>query len=154
MRLVNFIVRDAIVADMKAANRDEAILEAVNSLVTAGQIAAADVDDIVKAIMKREKLGTTGIGHGIAIPHSRNPVVGQLTGTLCVSRGGIPFQAVDDQPVHIVILMVSPPDRPSDLLRALDNVVKTMQDEGFVSKLKAAENADEIWALLQNGGAA
>jgi nitrogen PTS system EIIA component len=154
MRMANFIVKDAILADLKATTRDDAISEMVQSLVAAGQIPAADVPDVIKAILKREKLGTTGIGHGIAIPHSRNPVVGQLVGTVAISKVGLPFAAIDDEPVHVAVMMISPPDRPSDLLRALDNVVKTMQDEPFVKQLRAANSAEEIWDLLNRGGAA
>ena len=151
MRMANFIVRDAIIADLKATTRDDAVLEVVQSLITAGQLPAADAEDIVKAILKREKLGTTGIGHGIAIPHSRHPAVGQLLGTLAISKNGLPFQSIDGDPVHVMVLLVSPPDRPGDHLRALENVVKTMQDESFVKSLKSAPTRDDLWRLL-NGG--
>lgn len=151
MRMANFIVKDAIVADLKATTRDDAVLEVVQSLIAAGQLPAADAEDIVKAILKREKLGTTGIGHGIAIPHSRHPAVGQLLGTLAISRAGLPFQSIDGDPVHVMVLLVSPPDRPGDHLRALENVVKTMQDDSFVKLLKSAPTKDDLWRLL-NGG--
>ena len=69
MRMANFIVRDAIIPDLKAATRDEAIREVVDSLSAAGSLPAADRDDIIKAILRASTLGTTGIGHNIAIPH-------------------------------------------------------------------------------------
>src|SRR5476649_2207301 len=123
MRMANFIVRDAIVPDLKATTRDEAIREVVESLSAAGQLPAADRDDVVKAILRREALGTTGIGHNIAIPHTRHAAVGQLIGTLAISRKGLPFESIDGEPVHVVVMLISPPDLPGDHLRALENVV-------------------------------
>lgn len=148
MRMSNFVVRDAILPELAATTRDEAIREMVKSLHAAGQFLNTDLDDIVKAVIRRECLGSTGIGRGIAIPHSRHASVGQLVGTLAISRGGLPFDSIDGEPVHILVLLISPQDRPGDHLRALENVVQTMRDDGFVKALKAATNRDEIWELL------
>ena len=148
MRMSNFVVRDAILPDLTAATRDEAIREMVKSLHAAGQFLNTDLDDIVKAVIRRECLGSTGIGRGIAIPHSRHASVGQLVGTLAISRGGLPFDSIDGEPVHILVLLISPQDRPGDHLRALENVVQTMRDDGFVRVLRAATTREEIWELL------
>lgn len=148
MRMSNFVVRDAILPELAATTRDEAIREMVKSLHVAGQFLNTDLDDIVKAVIRRECLGSTGIGRGIAIPHSRHASVGQLVGTLALSRGGLPFDSIDGEPVHILVLLISPQDRPGDHLRALENVVQTMRDDGFVKALKAATTRDEIWELL------
>lgn len=148
MRMCNFVVRDAILPVLAATTRDEAIREMVNSLHAAGQFLNTDLDDIVKAVVRRENLGSTGIGRGIAIPHSRHASVGQLVGTLAVSKGGVPFDAIDGEPVHVLVLLISPQDRPGDHLRALENVVQTMRDDGFVKAIRAAANRDEIWDLL------
>lgn len=148
MRMCNFVVRDAILPVLAATTRDEAIREMVNSLHAGGQFLNTDLDDIVKAVVRRENLGSTGIGRGIAIPHSRHASVGQLVGTLAVSKAGVPFDAIDGEPVHVLVLLISPQDRPGDHLRALENVVQTMRDDGFVKAIRAAANRDEIWELL------
>lgn len=153
MRLSNFVIRDAIVPAVAATTRDGAIRELVESLVAAGQLQSGDLDDIVRAILRREQLGTTGIGHNIAIPHSRHAAVAQLVGTVGVSASGVPFESIDGEPVNVIVLLISPPDRPGDHLRALENVVHTMRDEALVGGLKAAATKDDVWKLLDGAGA-
>lgn len=151
MRMANFIVQDAIIPELAAATRDEAIREVVESLCAAGQLPAADRDDVVKAILRREALGTTGIGHHIGIPHTRHAAVTQLLGTVAVSKNGVPFESIDGEPVHVMVMLISPPDKPGDHLRALENVVNAMRDEAFVKSLRDAAGKDEIWKLLNRG---
>ena len=109
MRLCNFIVRDAIIPSLSVPvpqtdARDAAtvrrvkeavVREMVGALHAAGHFRAADVDEIVKAVLRREDLGTTGIGRHIAIPHSRHAAVDRLIGTLALSRDGLPFDSLD-----------------------------------------------------------
>src|SRR4051812_49634668 len=125
MRLTNFIVRDAIVPALSVSGKDvdardhaavarvkEAVIrEMVGGLHAAGHFGGADLDDIVKAVMRREQLGTTGIGRYIAIPHSRHPAVDRLIGNLGVAPGGLPFDSLDGEPVYVFVLLVSPQDR-------------------------------------------
>lgn len=168
MRLCNFIVRDAITPSLSvpappapppADPRDPAavapvkeavIREMVTALHQAGHLRAADVDEIVKAVLRREQLGTTGIGRNIAIPHSRHPAVDRLIGTLALSREGLPFDSLDGEPVYVFVLLVSPQDRPGDHLRALEAVVRTMRNDEFVRQLRACQTREEIWNLLEN----
>jgi len=150
----NFIVRDAIVTDLRAATRDDAIREMVESLIGSGQLASEDRDDVIKAILRREALGTTGIGHNIAIPHTRFPRVPHLFGTLAISKAGINFESIDGEPAHVLMMIISPPDRPGDHLRALENVAKAMQNEQYVKSLRSAGSKEELWALLQGGDGA
>lgn len=148
MRMSNFVVREAIQPRLVALTRDAAIRELVDSLHHAGQLQDTDLEDIVKAILRREQLGTTGIGHHIAIPHSRHAGVTQLLGTIGISEQGIPFDSIDGEPVHVLVLLVSPPDRPGDHLRALENVVHAMRNEEFVKSLRQANTRDDIWNLI------
>jgi len=164
MRLCNFIVRDSILPaltvpvphtdsrDVSAVGRvKEAVVhEMVASLHAAGHFRAGDVDEIVKAVLRREQLGTTGIGRHIAIPHSRHPAVDRLIGTLALSKEGLPFDSLDGEPVYVFVLLVSPQDRPGDHLRALEAVVRTMRNDEFVRQLRACQTREEIWALLEN----
>ena len=148
MRMSHFVVRDAIQPALAATTRDGAIRELVQGLHAAGQFPNTDLEDIVRCVLRREQLGSTGIGRGIAIPHSRHGSVGQLVGTLGLSAGGVPFDSIDGEPVHIFVLLISPQDRPGDHLRALENVVQTMRDDEFVKALRACTTRDQVWALL------
>ena len=148
MRMSHFVVRDAILPAMTAATRDDAIRELVQSLHAAGQFLNTDLDDIVRAVLRREQLGSTGIGRGIAIPHSRHSSVSQLVGTIGLSKAGVPFDSIDGEAVHVIVLLISPQDRPGDHL-ALENVVQTLRDDEFVKALRACETRDQVWDLIQ-----
>lgn len=150
MRMSHFVVRDAIIPALAATTKEGVIREMVQSLHAAGQFLNSDLDDIVKAVLRREQLGSTGIGRGIAIPHSRHPSVGQLVGTIGLAKSGaVPFESIDGESVDIFVLLISPQDRPGDHLRALENVVQAMRDDGFVRALRACQTRDQIWELIQ-----
>lgn len=153
MRMPHFIVKDAIIPDLTSVTRDGAIREMVHTLHAAGQFLNTDTEDVVRAVLRREQLGSTGIGRGIAIPHSRHAAVTQLVGTIGLSKaeGRIPFDSIDGEPVDVVVLLISPQDKPGDHLRALENVVQTMRDDEFVKALRACRTRDEVWALITGG---
>ena len=149
MKFSDFVAPDAIRAHVAAASKEGVIREMVQSLVDAGRIAASEQDGIVKAIMKREDLGSTGIGRGVAVPHTKHPSVNRLVGTVAVSPGGIDFESLDGEPVHLLFLLVSPPDRPGDHLRALENISRQLRDDTFCRLLKGAKEPAAIQQLLE-----
>src|SRR5215472_12743150 len=148
MRMTDFVVREAILPELTATTKEGVIREMVGSLGNAGFLKTAELEDIVKAVLKRELLGSTGIGRGVAIPHTKHNSVERLIGTVAVSRPGVSFDSLDGEPVHVLILLVSPQDRPGDHLRALENVSRSLRDDSFVRSLRAATTRDEITALL------
>ncbi len=150
MAMIDFVVREAIVPELTADTKDGVIRELVDRLRATGYIAADLADDVVRAIQKREQLGSTGIGRGIAIPHTKHTSVDRLVGTVALSSAGVAFDSIDGEPVHVFVLLVSPQDRPGDHLRALENVVRTMRDDAFVQALRQAKTTDEIWSLLED----
>jgi len=148
MRMSDFVVRDAIISELPATNKEGVIREMVESLRAAGQFRGADLEDIIRAILKREFLGSTGIGRGVAIPHTKHNSVERLIGTVALSTKGIAFDSLDGEPVHVFVLLISPQDRPGDHLRALENVSRSLRDDSFVRSLRAAKTREEIIALL------
>jgi nitrogen PTS system EIIA component len=148
MRMSDFVVRDAIVPDLVAGSKDGVIREMVESLRSAGYFKGSEPEDIIKAILKREQLGSTGIGRGVAIPHTKHNSVDRLVGTVAVSKTGVAFDSVDGEPVHVLVMLVSPQDRPGDHLRALENVARSMRDDGLVRALRQATSRDAVWQLL------
>lgn len=163
MRLTNFLIRDAVIPRLTASAtgvnasdtegvtrvKEQIIAEMVDSLRTAGCFRESDLPEIVRAVMARERIGTTGIGQGIAIPHSRHPAIDRLIGTLAIAEEGLPFLSLDGQPAFVFVLLLSPNDQPGVHLRALEAVVRTMRDEEFVRRLRAAQTREEIWTLLE-----
>jgi mannitol/fructose-specific phosphotransferase system IIA component (Ntr-type) len=150
MRMCDFVVRDAILPALNATSKEGVIRGMAQALRDAGQFKEAELDDIVRAILKRELLGSTGIGKGIAIPHTKHPGVDHLIGSVAVSPGGVAFDSLDGEPVYIFVLLISPQDRPGDHLRALENVSRTLRDENFVRSLRSAPDRQAISALLDN----
>src|SRR5689334_17013376 len=149
MKFSDFVVAPAIRADIAADDKPGVIQELVASLAQAGAIRQEDVTGIVAAIMKREELGSTGIGRGVAVPHTKHPSVSKLVGTVGVSPEGVDFNSLDGDKVHLLFLLVSPPDRPGDHLRALENISRQLRDETFCRFLKQARAPHDIQQLLE-----
>src|SRR6516165_189018 len=152
MRMSDFVVRDAIIPELPATNKEGVIREMVEALRAAGQFRGADLEDIIRAILKREFLGSTGIGRGVAIPHTKHAGVERLVGTIAVSHKGVAFESLDGEPVYVFVLLISPQDRPGDHLRALENVSRCLRDDNFVKALRNASTREEIWRLLEGSG--
>jgi mannitol/fructose-specific phosphotransferase system IIA component (Ntr-type) len=148
MKFSDFICRDAIRADLDAADKEGAIREMVRALVDTKRVDANEFESIVKAILKREELGSTGIGRGVAVPHTKHPSVDRLVGTVAVSPAGVDFASLDGEVVHLFFLLISPPDRPGDHLRALENISRQLRDDTFCRFLKQAKTVEDIQQLL------
>lgn len=148
MRMSDFVVREAILPDLQATSKEGVIREMVEGLRAAGYFKGGEPEEVIRLILKRELLGSTGIGRGVAIPHTKTNCVDHLVGTVAISRAGVPFDSLDGEPVHVFVLLTSPQDRPTDHLRALENVSRTLRDDHFVSTLRQAPTRDAIWALL------
>ncbi len=149
MKFADFITPEAIQSDLKADDKEGVIREMVQALVEAGRIRAADYESIVKAILNREELGSTGIGRGVAVPHTKHPSVDRLVGSVAISREGVDFDALDGEKVNLFFLLISPQDRPGDHLRALENIARQLRDDTFCRFLKQAKSAEDIRQLLE-----
>ena len=148
MRMSNFVVRDAILPALTATDKEGAIREMVASLHAAGFFRPTEVDDVVAAVLRREEVGTTGIGRHLAIPHTRHAGVDRLIGTVAVAANGLDFKSIDTQPVFVLVLIISQPDRPGDHLRALESVVRTAKNDTFIPALRAAGSREAIWNII------
>jgi nitrogen PTS system EIIA component len=148
MRMSDFVVKESISPDLAATTKEGVIREMVENLRAAGYFKGSEPEDIVKAILKREQLGSTGIGRGVAIPHAKHASVDRLVGAVAVSKTGVNFDSLDGEPVHVFVMLVSPNDRPGDHLRALENVSRCLRDDSFVKALRNAADANAIWELL------
>ncbi len=150
MRMSDFVVRDSIVVPLKATTKESVIREMVESLRASGHFKGADVEDIIRAILKRELLGSTGIGRGVAIPHTKHASVEKLVGTIAISTSGVAFESLDGEPVFVFVLLISPQDRPGDHLRALENVSRSLRNDHFVDELRIAKSRERVLQLLDS----
>jgi mannitol/fructose-specific phosphotransferase system IIA component (Ntr-type) len=151
MRMSDFVVRDAILPELTSSTKEAVIREIVSSLHAAGQFKGGDIEDVVRAIQKRESLGSTGIGRGVAIPHTKHASVERLVASIAVSRTGVDFNSLDGEKVFVFVLLISPLDRPGDHLRALENVSRHLRDDSFVAALRQATTREAIWGLVEGG---
>ncbi len=148
MKLMDFVVSSAIVPDLQVTNKEDAIRGLVGALRAAGVVAADSEDGIVAAILKREELGSTGIGNGVAVPHTKHASVGKLVAAVALVKDGVDFQSLDGKRVHIMFLLVSPPDRPGDHLRGLENISRHLRNQDFCNFLKQATTKEDVISAL------
>jgi mannitol/fructose-specific phosphotransferase system IIA component (Ntr-type) len=149
MKLADFICFEAMVPKLKATDRNGAITELVTALDKAGKLGRGHRNEIIKAVIKREKEASTGMGKGIALPHVKHNAVKDVVATVGRSRAGIDFRSLDKQLVHTVILLISPADNPDRHLQAMENVFKHLQQERFLKFLRQSETIEELEDLLR-----
>ena len=149
MKFADFVCPGAIRAELGSEDKETVIRELVSALVESKTVLEKDRDDIVNAIMKREELGSTGIGRGVAVPHTKHPTVEKLVGTVGISVDGVDFDSLDGERVQLFFLLISPPDRPGDHLRALENISRQLRDDMFCKFLKQARTPKDIHQLLE-----
>ena len=149
MKFADFMCEKAIKVELQATDKPGVIQELVAALVESGQVKEADQAGIIEAVMKREELGSTGIGRGVAVPHTKHPSVDNLIGTVGVSADGVEFESLDGESVRLFFLLISPPDRPGDHLRALENISRQLRDDTFCRFLKQSKTAEDITQLLE-----
>ncbi len=148
MKFMDFVKPAAIRPQLEARDKESAIRELVAALVKAGEIDEGDQDDIVQGVLKREELGSTGIGRGVAVPHAKHDRVDQPVGTIGISQAGIDFNSLDGEKVHLLFLLVSPMKNPTDHLRALENISRQLREDTFCRFLKQAKSVDDVQQLL------
>ncbi len=151
MKLTDIVAADAVITNLKATTKDEAIREIVNSLRAAGKVAAEHTEAIISAIMKREELGSTGIGRGVAVPHTKHSSVDSIVATVALSEAGLDFAALDGEVVHILFLLISPPDRPGEHLRGLETITRHLKSDDFCSFMRQSKTAEQVIDLLKEG---
>ncbi|MBG84103.1 MAG: PTS fructose transporter subunit IIA [Phycisphaerae bacterium] len=149
MKLLDIIVKDAIDPNLEATSRDEAIGMLIDRLIKAEVLNEAQRDDFIKAIIKRERRGSTGFGHGVAVPHVKHPDIDTLTAAIGVCKDGIDFNALDGQPVHSIFLIISPEQKPEEHLEAMEAVFSHLSQDTFRSFLLQANSTDEVMTLLE-----
>jgi len=149
MKFADFVCFEATIAELKARDRDAAIAELVCSLDKAGRLKKSCRDDVIKAVIRREKEASTGMGKGIALPHVKHPGVRDVVAAIGRSSIGIDFFALDKQPVYSVILLISPVDNPDRHLQAMEKIFRCLQQERFRKFLRQSHSAEQIQELIR-----
>ena len=152
MTLSQLIEHEAIIAQLAAEDRDGVIRELVGALVSSGAVPQDYTDVIIKSIIDREKKGSTGFGKGVAIPHVKHKSVDRAVAAIGNSQKGIDFRSLDGQPVHSVVLLISP-DSADQHLAAMNLIWPNLNSDRFRRFLRQARTREEIVELLADAQA-
>lgn len=147
MNLLEILSSDCVKAPLAATDKRGVINELVDVLAAAGRV--GETDTLKEAVWTREQTRTTGIGHGLAIPHGKCAGMSSLAMAIGKPAEPMDFEAIDGQPVSLVVLLASPPDRTSDHIQALARISRLMTMDDFRDSIYKAESAEEIWELLE-----
>lgn len=149
MKLCELVCRECIVPNIAAVERDAAIDELFDALVEAGIVKQAQKDELIAAVLEREKKGSTGFGKGVAVPHVKHPSIKKMTAAIGTSQAGVDFNALDKQPVYSIFLLLSPQGKPEDHLQAMEVIFKNLSKDTFRRFLRQASTAQEVRTLLE-----
>ena len=152
MDLGDILSRDQIIPDLRATNRWEAIDELINNLVATGKITPEHHDAIAAVVKKRESSMSTGIGFGIGIPHASTDLINEVVGALGRSKNGVNFDALDNQPVNLVMLFLVPQGQFQKHLHTLANIAKLLHKAEFRQALEQAPDADAMLQIVRSQG--
>jgi PTS system nitrogen regulatory IIA component len=153
MKLREIVVEKAIITSLKSSKRDEVLGELLDALVAADAIGADRRDHYLKEALKRERKGSTGFGHGVAVPHVKASGLDRLTVAIGISEAGVDFNALDKQPVHSIFLLISPEERPEEHIDAMEAIFGNLSKDQFRRFLRQAADIKEIITLLEEADA-
>ncbi len=145
MTLAELIAPNAVIAALKANSKKQALQLLAQK---AADVTGLKEGTILEGLLERERLGSTGVGNGIAIPHAKLTGIDRLYGIFARLDHAVDFDSIDDQPVDLVCLLIAPEGAGADHLKALARVSRLLRDKGTCEKLRGATDADALYALL------
>lgn len=147
MRITDFLFREGIIPSLRATTKEEVLIELVEPISRANR--SVDSDLLIKTLIERENLGSTGIGGGVAIPHGKLEGLDTILSSFGKSDDGIGFNSMDGRPARLFFLLVAPKNSAGDHLKALARVSRLFKDPLLKKSLENAETADEVYRLLE-----
>jgi PTS system nitrogen regulatory IIA component len=148
MNISDLLAPDAVIPALKVQTKKQLLQELAARAARGG----LPEKRIFETLNERERLGTTGVGQGIAIPHGRMAEVSRITGVFARLEGGLDYEAVDSQPVDLVFMLLAPENAGADHLKALARVSRLLRNQQTCEKLRAASTAEAIYAILTDRG--
>ena len=145
MDMVNFLAQEGIVANLKASSKKQALQELSQQAAVLTGLHERTIFDV---LLQREKLGTTGLGRGIAIPHGKMQELERLHGIFARLPKPRDFDAIDEQPVDLIFLLLAPESAGADHLKALARISRLLRDDAICAKLRGADDPEALFALL------
>jgi len=150
MKLTDIVQPDSIVPALSATEREDAIAELIDTLVSSGHAPESCRDDLLAKILDRERKSSTGFGYGVAVPHIKYQGLDKQCAAIGLSENGIDFAARDEMPVYSVFLLLSPASSPEEHLQAMETIFKNLSKEVFRRMIRQAGSREEIASLLDD----
>ena len=150
MEISEMINPDGVIANLRVTSKKQALQELAKK---AAQLTGLEEREIFEVLVERERLGTTGVGNGIAIPHGKLAGLEQLHGLFARLEKPIDFEAIDEEPVDLICLLLAPETAGADHLKALARVSRLLRDSSICEKLRGTDRADAVYALLTESAA-
>ncbi|WFU09304.1 PTS IIA-like nitrogen regulatory protein PtsN [Rhizobium sp. CB3090] len=145
MALADLLHQDAIIPALRANSKKQLLQELA---AKASKLTGLPEREIFDVVLQRERLGSTGVGNGIAIPHGKLTSIKSIIGIFARLEAPVDFEALDDQPVDLVFLLLAPEGAGADHLKALSRIARVLRDQDLVAKLRATDSASAIYAFL------
>jgi PTS system nitrogen regulatory IIA component len=143
MSLEDVFDRDSVIADLASTEKREVLDEMVTDLCE--KVSGLNKEKLLEVLLEREKLGSTGIGYGVAIPHGKMKDLKRVLVSFARSRKGVDFQATDEKPVHLFFLIVAPENSTASHLKILSDISSILKEADFRKKLQRAKDKEEIY---------
>jgi PTS system nitrogen regulatory IIA component len=145
MLLTDLVATNAIIPALKVTSKKQVLTELASK---AAELSGQNERTVLEILQQREKLGSTGVGNGIAIPHGKLPKLGKLFGLFARLERPVDFEALDSQPVDLVFLLLAPEGAGADHLKALARVARLLRDPDVARKLRDSRDAEALYAVL------
>ena len=148
MKITEFLNQRALNLDLAATNKKGIITELVDLLISSGSLASKERSDVIKILLERESLGSTGIGQGVAIPHGKTKSVKSLVSAFGVSHKGVDFDSLDGEPAYIFFLLLAPKESTGPHLKALAKISQLLRDKFVRAALKECKDKKNFMEIL------
>ena len=145
MEINDLLVPEGVVADLKATSKKQALQDLAKR---AAEVSGLHERAIFDVLMERERLGTTGVGNGIAIPHGKLASLDRLHGLFARLEQPINFHAIDERPVDLIFVLLAPENAGADHLKALARISRLLRNNGICDKLRGTDSAEALFAIL------
>jgi PTS system nitrogen regulatory IIA component len=145
MKILDILRKETILTDLKAKDKNEVIEELAASV---SSVLGIKSGELVRVLLERERLGSTGIGGGIGIPHGKLPDIGSLVMCLGLSRKGVDFESIDGKPAHLFFLLVTPENSTGLHLKLLARISRILKNDSFKKKLMKATGSNEVCSII------
>ena len=148
MKIEEILKKESVIADLLGDSKVKVIKEMTQCLKQNNFI--KNDQDLFETLMEREKLGSTGIGENVAIPHGKSDEITQIITVLARSKNGVEFESLDQKPVHFVCMVIAPAHSTGQHLKVLARVSRIFKNQGIREEILKAENSDTIYSILMN----